>query len=143
MARPAGSFRVALLEKRGKFTVARPIFEPGDQVSFDRKVRYQPAQIILAEIRGGRARFVKDLGRIDNARDVCEALAAERLGRRGFSPKLESLAASRQGIISNICVVLEDSEVRVISKCLSQCCRLTCSWRSQKSYVTLSMLFDY
>ncbi len=92
MARPTGSFHVALLEKRGKFTVARPIFEPGDQVSLDRKVRYREGQIILAEIRGGRARFVKDLGRIDNVRDVCEALAAERLGRRGFSPKVEAEA---------------------------------------------------
>ncbi|MGK2931753.1 MAG: RNB domain-containing ribonuclease, partial [Solirubrobacterales bacterium] len=92
MARPVGSFHVVQLEKRGKFTVARPIFEPGDQVSFDRKVRYQAGQIVLAEFAGGRARFVKDLGMIDNARDVCEALAAERLGRRGFSPKVEAEA---------------------------------------------------
>ncbi|MGK2954930.1 MAG: RNB domain-containing ribonuclease [Solirubrobacterales bacterium] len=92
MARPVGSFQVALLEKRGKFTVARPIFEPGEQVSLDRKVRFRTGQIILAEFVGGRARMVKDMGRIDNARDVCEALAAERLGRRGFSRKLEAEA---------------------------------------------------
>ncbi len=92
MARAPGTFQVALLEKRGKFTVARPIFEPGDQVSVDRKVRYRQGQIILAEFAGGRARFVKDLGRIDNARDVCEALASERLGRRGFSKKVEAEA---------------------------------------------------
>lgn len=92
MARPAGTFQVALLEKRGKFTVARPIFEPGDQASLDRKVRFRNGQIILAEFTGARARFVKDLGRIDNARDVCEALASERLGRRGFSGKVEAEA---------------------------------------------------
>lgn len=92
MTRSAGTFRVVLLEKRGKFTVGRPIFEPGDQVSLDRKVRHRQGQIILAEFAGGRARFVKDLGRIDNATDVCEALAAERLGRRGFSKKAEAEA---------------------------------------------------
>jgi ribonuclease R len=92
VARLVGSFHVALLEKRGKFTVARPIFEPGEQVSLDRKVRFRSGQIILAEFVGGRARMVKDMGRIDNARDVCEALAAERLGRRGFSKKLEAEA---------------------------------------------------
>jgi len=87
--RPAGEFHVATLEKRGKFTVAKPLFVPGQQVALDRKVRSRMGQIILAEFAGGRARMVRDLGRIDNATDVCEALATERLGRRGFSKGLE------------------------------------------------------
>ncbi|MGB0121585.1 MAG: RNB domain-containing ribonuclease [Solirubrobacterales bacterium] len=87
--RPAGEFHVATLEKRGKFTVAKPLFVPGQQVALDRKVRSRMGQIILAEFAGGRARMVRDLGRIDNATDVCEALATERLGRRGFAKGLE------------------------------------------------------
>lgn len=87
--RPAGEFHIATLEKRGKFTVAKPLFVPGEQVALDRKVRSRTGQIILAEFAGGRARMVKDMGRIDNATDVCEALAAERLGRRGFAKGLE------------------------------------------------------
>lgn len=65
---------------------------PGDQVALDRKVRSRPGQIVLAEFGGGRARMVKDLGRIDNATDVCEAFAAEKLGRRGFAKGLEAEA---------------------------------------------------
>ncbi|MGA7436339.1 MAG: RNB domain-containing ribonuclease [Solirubrobacterales bacterium] len=87
--RPVGEFHVATLDKRGKFTVAKPLFVPGEQVALDRKVRSRTGQIILAEFAGGRARMVKDLGRIDNATDVCEALATERLGRRGFAKGLE------------------------------------------------------
>jgi len=90
--RPQGTFHVALLEKRGRFTVARPLFEPGEAVALDRKVRSRTGQIILAEFGGGRARMVKDLGDADNATDVCEALATERLGRRGFSQSVEAEA---------------------------------------------------
>ncbi|MDQ2700346.1 MAG: RNB domain-containing ribonuclease [Actinomycetota bacterium] len=92
-ARPAGTYHVALLAKRGRFTVASPLFEPGEQVNLDRKVRSRSGQIILAEFAGGRARMVKDLGNIDNATDVCEALATERLGkRRGFTGRIEAEA---------------------------------------------------
>lgn len=83
---------MALLEKRGRFTVAKPIFVPGEQVALDRKVRSRVGQIVLAEFGGGRARMVRDLGRIDNATDVCEALAMERLSWRGFRGKLEAEA---------------------------------------------------
>ncbi|HTU14792.1 MAG TPA: RNB domain-containing ribonuclease [Solirubrobacterales bacterium] len=93
-ARPRGEFHVAILEKRGRFTVARPIFVPGEQVALDRKVRSRPGQIVLAEFGGGRARMVRDLGRIDNATDVCEAFATEKLGRRGFAKGLEAEAES-------------------------------------------------
>lgn len=92
--RPRGEFHVALLEKRGRFTVAKPIFVPGEQVALDRKVRSRVGQIILAEFAGGRARMVKDLGRIDNATDVCEAFAIEKFGRRGFAKGLEAEAES-------------------------------------------------
>ena len=76
----------------GRFTVAKPVFEPGEQVSLDRKHRFAPGQMIWAEFAGGRARLVRELGRIDNARDVCEALTLERLRRRGFSDAIEAEA---------------------------------------------------
>lgn len=87
-----GERHVAALEKRGRFAVVKPIFEPGEQVPLDRKTRVRENQIVWAEFRGGRARIIKNLGRLDNARDVCEALALERLGRRGFSKSLELAA---------------------------------------------------
>jgi ribonuclease R len=87
-----GERHVALLEKRGRFTVARPLFEPGEQVAMDRKIRFRERQIAWVEFRGGRARLLRDLGRADNATDVCEALALERLKRRGFSGAIEAEA---------------------------------------------------
>ena len=87
-----GERHVASLEKRGRFAVVKPIFEPGEQVPLDRKTRVRENQIVWAEFSRGRARVIKNLGRLDNARDVCEALALERLGRRGFSKSLEAAA---------------------------------------------------
>jgi ribonuclease R len=83
---------VALLGRRGRFTVAKPLFEPGEQVALDRKTRFREGQIAWVEFRGGRARLLRDLGRVDNATDVCEALALERLKRRGFSGATEAEA---------------------------------------------------
>ena len=83
---------VATLEKRGRFAVVKPLFEPGEQVPLDRKARVRENQIVWAEFSRGRARIVKNLGRLDNAHDVCEALALERLGRRGFGKSLEAAA---------------------------------------------------
>lgn len=74
--------------------MAKPLFEPGEQVALDRKVRYREGQIAWVEFRGGRARLLRDLGRVDNATDVCEALALERLKRRGFSGATEAEAES-------------------------------------------------
>ncbi|MEX0619984.1 MAG: RNB domain-containing ribonuclease [Solirubrobacterales bacterium] len=58
----------------------------------DRKIRFRERQIAWVEFRGGRARLLQDLGRVDNATDVCEALALERLKRRGFSGAIEAEA---------------------------------------------------
>jgi ribonuclease R len=89
-----GSFHVATVEKRGRFTVAKPLFEPGEQASLDRKIRFRTGQIIWAEFAGGRARMVRDLGRLDNATDVSEALTLERLRFRGFRKAIEAEAAA-------------------------------------------------
>ncbi len=90
----SGERHVALLGRRGRFTVAKPLFEPGAQVALDRKTRIREGQIAWVEFRGDRARLLRDLGRVDNARDVCEALALERLRRRGFTGAIETEAES-------------------------------------------------
>lgn len=87
-----GIRRVALLERKGRFTSARPLFERGQAIALERKARTREGQIAWVEFGPGRARLLRDLGRIDNARDVCEALALDRLGRRGFSRAIEEAA---------------------------------------------------
>jgi len=84
---------VAVVERRGRFNVARPLFEPGEQVALDRKGRFAGGQMVWAEFAGGRARVLRELGRATNARDVCEALALERLRRRGFGRRLDEQAS--------------------------------------------------
>lgn len=89
---PKGVRRVALLERKGRFTSARPLFEQGQGVALERKARTREGQIAWVEFGAGRARLLRDLGRIDRARDVSEALVLERLGRRGFSRFIEDAA---------------------------------------------------
>jgi ribonuclease R len=83
---------VAVLERKGRFTSARPLFERGQSMALERKARTREGQIAWVEFGSGRARLLRDLGRMDNARDVCEALTLERLGRRGFSRFIEEAA---------------------------------------------------
>lgn len=92
-SRPQGGRRqVSLLERKGRFTSAVPLFERGQAVALERRERTREGQIAWVEFGAGRARLLRDLGRIDVARDVCEALALERLGRRGFSRRIEDEA---------------------------------------------------
>lgn len=58
----------------------------------DRKTRFRTGQIVWAEFAGGRARIVRDLGQVDNATDVSEALTLERLRYRGFRRAIEAEA---------------------------------------------------
>lgn len=90
--RRAGERHVALLGRRGRFAVATPLFEPGDQVALDRGSKAAEGRIAWVDFRSGRGRLLRDLGRVDNARDVCEALALERLRRRGFSGAIKTEA---------------------------------------------------
>lgn len=89
-----GLRKVALLERKGRFTSARPLFDRGQAIALDRKTRMREGQIAWVEFGPGRARLIRDLGRIDNARDVSEALTLERLGHRGFRPGIEEAADS-------------------------------------------------
>lgn len=87
-----GLRKVALLERKGRFTSARPLFDRGPAIALERKARSRDGQIAWVEFGAGRARLIRDLGRIDNARDVSEALTLERLGRRGFPRVIEEAA---------------------------------------------------
>jgi ribonuclease R len=83
---------VALLERKGRFTSAVPLFERGQALALERREKTREGQIAWVEFGAGRARLLRDLGRVDVARDVCEALALERLGRRGFPRRIEDEA---------------------------------------------------
>jgi ribonuclease R len=86
-----------VLERRGKFIVAEPFFEPGPRlvVTRDRRAGIGDLVVVRAgssgrNARGGRrATIARRLGRPDVARDVIEALMVDRGLRRGFDPAVE------------------------------------------------------
>jgi ribonuclease R len=101
---------VAVLEKRGRFLVAEPLFplsgddgrgrRGGGRMTVDARTRagarranagdlalVQPAR--SRDGRAGHARVVRLIGRPEVARDVIEALMLDRGLRRGFDPVVE------------------------------------------------------
>jgi ribonuclease R len=85
--------RVAVLERRGKFLVAEPFFEPASRVVVSRDSRYAVGDLVILRppsARGGRgqgrAQIARRLGRADVARDVIEALMVDRGLPRSFDP---------------------------------------------------------
>ncbi len=94
--RAAGGPRVAVLERRGKFLVAEPLFERGPRlvVSRDRGVAVGDLVVVRApSARNGRgarrATVARRIGRPDVARDVIEGLMLDRGLRREFDPAVE------------------------------------------------------
>jgi ribonuclease R len=110
---PAGSL-VAVLERRGRFLTAEPLFPRRDPDAFapsrgrsNRLVLKAGAHaprsgspagaharagdlvLVAGARRSAQARIVRVLGRPDVARDVIEALMLDRGLRRGFDPGLE------------------------------------------------------
>jgi ribonuclease R len=83
---------VATIERRGRFLVAEPLFEPGPRVALDRRARVEAGGMALVELGPGRAQVVRELGSPGRARDVVEALLWER-GGRGFTDRSEREAA--------------------------------------------------
>ena len=88
--------RVAVIERRGKFLVAEPFFDPGPRlaVSRDRGANVGDLVVVKPAARrngrgGGRATIARRLGRPDVARDVIEALMVDRGLRRSFDPAVE------------------------------------------------------
>ena len=93
---PGAAARVAVLERRGKFLVAEPFFEPGPRLVVTRDRRADVGDLVVVNPgtarnrRGaGRATVARRLGRPDVARDVIEALMIDRGLRRGFDPAVE------------------------------------------------------
>jgi ribonuclease R len=82
-----------VLERRGKFLVAEPFFEPASRVVVSRDSRYAVGDLVILRppsARGGRgqgrAQIARRLGRADVARDVIEALMVDRGLPRSFDP---------------------------------------------------------
>jgi ribonuclease R len=114
---PAGAL-VAVVERRGRFLTAEPLFPPRVRDRDGRPPRRDAARLTLGPARGGRggrtdvsegelvlvqssgrgshagARVLRVLGRPDIARDVIETLLLDRGLARGFDPALEGEARS-------------------------------------------------
>jgi ribonuclease R len=92
--RQAGPF-VGVLAKRGRFTVAEPLFERGGNVTLDggRRPGAAVGEIVLLGYGKRGPRVVRPLGRPDVARDVLEALMLDRGLRRAFPRAVEQEAA--------------------------------------------------
>jgi ribonuclease R len=95
MAAPAGF--VGVVARRGRFTVAEPLFERGPRVTVDAKrAGASPGDLVLVRnLDGrGRGRIERVLGRPDVARDVVEALLVGRGHSRRFDEYVEQEAAA-------------------------------------------------
>ncbi|MGZ5307933.1 MAG: RNB domain-containing ribonuclease [Solirubrobacterales bacterium] len=98
MPRPpmtAGGPRVAVVEKKGRFTVAELLFERGERLSLGGGRKARPGEMVLVQAakgRGDRAKVLRSLGDPGRARDVIDALMLDRGLRRGFPAKLETAA---------------------------------------------------
>ena len=95
-ASAARSAKVAVLERRGKFLVAEPFFEPGPRLVVSRERRANVGDLVVVSAasrrdgRGrGRATVARRLGRPDVGRDVLEGLMIDRGLRRSFDPAVE------------------------------------------------------
>jgi ribonuclease R len=85
--------RVATVERRGRFTIAEPLFERGPQAALVRGSReVRPGEIALVDFGPGGARALRPVGSVERARDVVAALLWDRGMRRGFPTPLESEA---------------------------------------------------
>ena len=75
---------VAVLEKRGRFLVAEPVFGPGPRTAVDR-AGASAGDLVL--VGGGKrgARVLRRIGRPDRARDVVEGLMLDRGLHRSYS----------------------------------------------------------
>jgi ribonuclease R len=86
---------VAVIERRGKFLVAEPFFDPGPRMAVSRDPRAGVGDLVVVRAttdrngRRGRAQIVRRLGRPGVARDVIEALMVDRGLRRSFDPAVE------------------------------------------------------
>jgi ribonuclease R len=75
---------VAVLEKKGRFLVAEPIFGPGPRTAVERGGAGMGDLVLVGGGKRG-ARVLRRLGRPDRARDVVEGLMLDRGLRRSYS----------------------------------------------------------
>jgi ribonuclease R len=75
---------VAVLEKRGRFLVAEPIFGPGPRTAVDRAGATAGDLVLVGGGKRG-ARVLRRIGRPDRARDVIEGLMLDRGLHRSYS----------------------------------------------------------
>jgi len=93
-ARDVGGRRVVVVARRGRFAVARLLFDRGPQIPLAKgSVAVDAGRMALAEIDRRGARIVRPLGSPERARDVVEALLVDGGLRRGFRDRVESEAA--------------------------------------------------
>ena len=77
---------VAVLEKRGRFLVAEPLFGNGPRTAVERG-QAGPGDLVLVGSGKRGARVLRVLGRPDRARDVVEGLMLDRGLHRGYGRK--------------------------------------------------------
>jgi ribonuclease R len=85
-----------VIERRGKFLVAEPFFDPGPRLTVTRDRRAEVGDLVVVKPAarrngraGGRAVIARRLGRPEVARDVIEALMVDRGLNRSFDPAVE------------------------------------------------------
>jgi ribonuclease R len=68
------------VERRGRFLVAQPFFDDGQQLALGRRsgLAVQAGELVVVERAGGSARVVERLGSPDDVQDVLRALLLER-----------------------------------------------------------------
>jgi ribonuclease R len=90
-----GGTRALAIAKSGRYLVALPLFERGEQLPLV-KGRLKPRQgsIALCRVNHRGAQPIADLGRVDRARDVVKALLAHRGLRPSFPKGLEQEAGA-------------------------------------------------
>ncbi|HET6172034.1 MAG TPA: RNB domain-containing ribonuclease [Gaiellales bacterium] len=84
------------VERRGRFLVAQPLFNDGEQLALGRRsgLAVQPGELVVVERAGGSARVVERLGSPDHVGHVLRALLLER-GLAGESPEAALREARR------------------------------------------------
>ena len=96
-ARAAAAPLVAVLEKRGRFLVAEPLFGHGPRTAVERGGA-SPGDLVLVGSGKRGARVARVLGRPDRARDVVEGLMLDRGLHRNYGRAAsgEALAATNE-----------------------------------------------